>query len=101
MAKRLPPISNIDLEEAIDVDVIKEKEQWNVYELEDGTIMKVKLVLRGVKRLKKWNPDGSPIYFFQSQNIVKLTKVPKTLQKRPKSDSWALQSKNNYERIVD
>ena len=60
-----------DLAEAEDVDFDEKEEHWNVYTLKDGSTLKVKLVLIGVKRLKKWNPDGSPIYIISSQNIVR------------------------------
>jgi hypothetical protein len=61
----------------------KEIEHWNTYELSDGTILKVKLVLRGVKRLKKYNPDGTPIYIINTQNIVRVLNVPENLKKKP------------------
>ena len=38
----------------------------------------------GVKRLKKHNPDGSPIYVINSQNIVRVVDVPKELYAKPK-----------------
>lgn len=46
------PFSQEDISEGEDIDWTNEKEQWNTYKLADGTIMKVKLVLKGVKRLK-------------------------------------------------
>jgi hypothetical protein len=41
-------------------------------------------VLIGVKRLEKHNPDGSPIYVIQSQNIVRAVDVPEELYAKPK-----------------
>jgi len=73
-----------DIAEGEDVDFEEVKEYWNVYKLKDGTTLKVKLVLMGVKRLKKHNPDGSPIYVIQSQNIVRAVDVPKELYAKPK-----------------
>jgi len=40
----------------------------------------VKLVLVGVKRLKKWRPDGTPFYVINSRNVVRVTNVPKELK---------------------
>ena len=40
----------------------------------------VKLVLIGVKRLKKFSPDGTPVYMINSQNVVRVTDVPKELR---------------------
>ena len=69
-----------DLAEAEDVDFEQENEHWNTYKLKDGTTLMVKLVLLGVKRLKKWSPDGTPVYIFNSQNVVRVTNVPKELK---------------------
>jgi len=76
------------LQEADDLDFTEEKEYWNVYRLKDGTILKVKLVLRGVKRLKKWAPDGSPMYLINATNIVRAVDVPKELKAKPKTSSF-------------
>ncbi len=81
-------ISPEDLAEAEDVDFVEEKEAWNIYKLSDGSMLKVKLVLTSVKRLKKWNPDGTPIYVINSQNIVRVVNVPKELKAKPKEPSF-------------
>ena len=52
----LPRIMQKDLEEAEDIDFTEIKEEWNEYSLSDGTTLKIKIVLHGVKRLKKWKP---------------------------------------------
>ena len=72
-----------DLAEAEDVDFEQENEHWNTYKLKDGTTLMVKLVLLGVKRLKKWSPDGTPVYMINSQSIVRVTDVPKELKGKP------------------
>jgi hypothetical protein len=69
-----------DIAEAEDVDFEQEKEHWNTYKLKDGTTLMVKLVLVGVKRLKKWTPDGTPVYVINSQNVVRVINVPKELK---------------------
>ena len=74
----------IDFEKAIDLDWTKEKENWNSYTLADGTELKIKLVLKGVKRLAQHLPDGKPIYVVNSDNVVRSVKVPKKLIKIPK-----------------
>jgi hypothetical protein len=48
------PFSQEDLNDAEEIDFDVEKEDWNIYHLKDGTTLKVKLVLSGVKRLKKY-----------------------------------------------
>ncbi|MCW4012166.1 MAG: hypothetical protein NWF07_04145 [Candidatus Bathyarchaeota archaeon] len=69
---------------AKEIDFSGEKEYWNEYLLEDGTTLKVKLVLRGVKRLEKYEPDGSPIYAINSMNVVRAVNVPNELKAKPK-----------------
>jgi hypothetical protein len=84
MAMPIPTITPEDIMEGEDVDFEEIEEHWNVYKLKDGTTLKVKLVLIGVKRLKKYNPDGTPIYIINSQNIVRAINIPKELRVKPK-----------------
>ena len=87
MSKGAPPgvrRTQRDLVDGVEVDFSEEKEYWNTYRLSDGTIMKVKLVLRGVKRLKKYNTDGRPIYLIQSQSIVRTLNVSDKIKAKPK-----------------
>lgn len=78
------PITPEDVAEGEDVDFEEVEERWNVYRLSDGSTLKVKLVLIGVKRLKKHNPDGSPIYVIQSHNLVRAVNIPRELYAKPK-----------------
>jgi hypothetical protein len=73
--------------DATHLDFDEEEEHWNIYKLTDGTILKVKIVLRGVKRLNRFNPDGTPIYLIQSQNIVRTINVSDDLMQQPKERS--------------
>lgn len=46
--------------EDLDFEVVKE--DWNEYKLSDGTTLKVKVVLTGVRRLKnRYTPTGDPV----------------------------------------
>ena len=69
---------------SIDLDFTEEEEHWNSYRLSDGAMLKVKLVLRGVKRLKRYEPDGTPIYVINSLNVVRAVNVPEELKAKPK-----------------
>lgn len=87
MSRGAPPgvrITQRDLAEGVDLDFSDEQEHWNIYTLDDGTTLKVKLVLRGVKRLKKFNPDGNPMYVIQSQTIVRTLNIREELKVKPK-----------------
>jgi hypothetical protein len=87
MSKGAPPgvrITQKDLLDATNLDFDEEEEHWNSYTLEDGTTLKVKLVLRGVKRLQRFNPDGTPMYLIQSTNIVRTVNVADALRAKPR-----------------
>jgi len=71
-----------------DIDWTDEKEHWNTYKLKDGTTLKVKIALRGVKRLQKHNPDGTPIYMINSYNLVRAVDVPKKLMGKVKPSEF-------------
>lgn len=77
-------ISRDALKNAVEVDFSEEKEFWNEYKLEDGTTLKVKLVLRGVKRLARYEPDGTPVYVINSMNVVRALNVPPEIKAKPK-----------------
>jgi len=74
------------LEGSVDLDFKEVEENWNTYNLSDGTTLKVKLVLRGVKRLKNYEPDGSPIYVINTINVVRAVDIPPELKAKPKKN---------------
>lgn len=45
------------------------KEDWNEYELEDGTILKMKNVVIRVVRTEKYDQNDDPIYFYNTSTI--------------------------------
>ena len=69
---------------SVDLDFQEVEENWSTYTLSDGTTLKVKLVLRGVKRLKNFEPDGSPIYVINTINVVRAVDIPPELKAKPK-----------------
>ena len=73
-----------DLVDGLDLDFKELEEHWNIYKLSDGSTLKVRLVLRGVKRLKRYEPDGTPIYIINSINVVRAVEIPKDLKAKPK-----------------
>ncbi len=81
----------IDIKDTVDVDWASEKEHWNEYKLDDGTTLKVKLILKGVRRAKdQHTPDGNPFYMVSSMNVVRILNVPKELRKEQKDQSQAV-----------
>jgi len=78
-----------DIENAEDVEILEEKDHWNTYKLKDGSVVKMKLIVSGVKRLTtKWQPDGNPIYLVNSQNVMRLGNIPKKLKAKPKPSTF-------------
>lgn len=73
---------------SVDLDFEEVEESWNTYTLSDGTTIKVKLVLRGVKRLKRFEPDGRPVYIINSINVVRAVNVPPELRAKPKKPEF-------------
>ena len=53
------------------VDFLTRKEDFNEYQLTDGKILKIKMVVTRIIKLEEEKaPDGNPIYLIQSQNVV-------------------------------
>jgi hypothetical protein len=80
----LKGISDEDLTQADSVDWKEESESWNTYRLTDGTLLKIKLVLKDVKRLKKTQPDGTPLYWGSWDILMRATEVPENLKQKIK-----------------
>lgn len=75
--------------EAIDLDWNQENECWNTYRLSDGTLLKIKIVLKGVKRLKQYLPDGTPIYTIMTDTVVRALEVQGNIKAKPKPPNMA------------
>ena len=57
-------------------------EAWNQYELEDGTTLRVKIVMLDVVRLiDEYDDNGEPVYVLSAQQIV-ATSAPSHLRKQ-------------------
>jgi hypothetical protein len=71
--------------EARNVDFETQKEDWNEYKLEDGTILRFKTVVSSIIRTENYDPmTGDPIYHVRSTNILRV-KVPDELKRLPNS----------------
>jgi len=79
--KKYPPE---ELEKNIveeDMDFKVEKERWNVYELEDGTIVSIKPYVVMVSRTGYYSERGEPIYILNIQPIVKVKRPKRRVTK--------------------
>ena len=67
--------------EASPIEASQANERWNEYLLEDGTLLKMKLVLKKVLKVdNEYDSEGNPVYVMQSTNITSVT-APKHLRK--------------------
>ena len=65
--------------EATDVDFKTEKEVWNEYTLEDGSVLKFKTIVSSIIRTEDYNQTGDPIYLIRSTNVSRV-KVPEEMK---------------------
>lgn len=56
------------------------REDWSVYQTEDGTEVRMKSVVSDIIRLDLYKEDGEPVYLVKSTNLVS-TDVPEILRK--------------------
>jgi hypothetical protein len=57
-------------------------EQWNVYELKDGTLLRIKLEVGTIFRTEKFTADGDPFYIVNTSNAVRFKVPPALLRKQ-------------------
>jgi len=75
-------LPNGDQVDAEPVEINQSSEHWNQYMLEDGTVIKMKLVAtRIVRLLNQYDQAGNPVYFVNSTNVVSI-ECPESLKKK-------------------
>lgn len=58
------------------------REDWNEYDLEDGSTVRMKAVVSEVLRLEgQYDSDNNPVYLVKSANML-VVKAPDNLKKR-------------------
>jgi len=61
--------------EITEVEFLTRKEDFNEYQLTDGTTLRMKTVVTDVVRVEgELSPDGTPIYQVRSTSIVRVRK---------------------------
>ena len=58
--------------EAEDMEFKTGREDWNEYTVEDGFVVRIKLVVSSILKTGERDPQGNPVYIVQSTNIVKV-----------------------------
>ncbi|MDP3182580.1 MAG: hypothetical protein Q8M54_07140 [Desulfobaccales bacterium] len=56
------------------------KEEWDEYQAEDGTVLRIRVVVSNVYRLDEYDQDLNPIYVIKSGNVLS-SSVPENLKK--------------------
>ncbi len=68
--------------EATPLDINQTNEYWNQYLLDDGTVIKMKLVATKILRVEnKFDNEGNPVYIVQSTNITSVN-APDNLKRK-------------------
>ena len=67
--------------DAAEVQFQTRKEDWNEYQLMDGSVIKMKTVVGEVFRIEdKYDNEGNPVYQVKSNNLL-MVKSPDALKK--------------------
>ena len=68
--------------EATPVEINQTSENWNQYLLDDGSVLKIKLVATNVLRVEgKFDDEHNPVYLVKSTNIMSV-KSPDNLKRK-------------------
>ena len=69
--------------DGVAVDVKESTERWSQFELEDGTVIKVKITMTGASRaIKDYDPGGLPWYQMHMVPVFAPMEVPEKLKKK-------------------
>jgi hypothetical protein len=67
--------------EGLEMDFKSVKEDWNEYQVNDGVIIRMKVVVTNIAKIPdKYDPEGNPIYVVKSSNVLS-TSAPEKLKK--------------------
>ena len=67
--------------DAIDTSFKISREDWNEYQLEDGTNLRLKCIVSEIYRVSgEYDKEGNPLYIVKSANILNV-KSPEHLKK--------------------
>ncbi len=68
--------------EAIEVRFKSVREDWNEYDIDDGTTVRIKVIVSDVMRLvDQFDAEGNPVYVVKSGNTM-FVKSPDHLKKK-------------------
>jgi hypothetical protein len=76
-------VQNID--ESVDFEMAGSQDEWNVYNLKDGSVLRLRLNLTGVQRTKFHSATGEPLYNLSAGPPNYRIKIAPLLIKKQKS----------------
>ncbi len=69
--------------DATEVEFQTRKEDWNEYQLMDGSVIKMKAVVGDIIRIEgKFDNEGNPVYVVRSNNVL-MVRSPDNLKRKP------------------
>ncbi|MHA1222155.1 MAG: hypothetical protein ACTSP3_02605 [Candidatus Heimdallarchaeaceae archaeon] len=74
------------------IDFVIVNEPWNEYQLEDGTILKFRVILKRIRKEKKSEKQSN--YIIDSHNLLVILKVPSHLMGEPDDTPKKIEKKN-------
>lgn len=79
----MPKVNWRDKEvDALEVRFKSVREEWNEYDLEDGTTLRMKTVISNIVRVEgEYDPENNPVYLVKSSNIL-VARSPDHLKKQ-------------------
>lgn len=64
------------------MDVVRADERWNVYELDDGSVIKLRAIVSEIWRVEGESDQlGNPVYVIKSQNVTDVT-TPENVKRK-------------------
>lgn len=80
--KRRIDVPGIGEKDVTEVGFRSSGEHWNEYLLDDGSVIRLKLVATEVLRVDgEFDPEGNPAYFVKSTNVVNVS-APEDLRRK-------------------
>ena len=69
--------------EAIEVQVEESTERWSEFQLQDGTVVRVKATILSAARIDgQYDPQGNPMYQMNIAPVVTISSVPESLRRK-------------------
>ena len=71
------------MRDAVQVEVTQSKEPWTEYDLEDGSVLKLRNVLLDCTRVdNEYDQEGNPIYLLRVNGVVNIIAPPNLKQRK-------------------